>query len=526
MPLSPREMRGWAQTHMAMAAKATEIRGRKSKVDALQENIEKQRKALDQCLQSLYEPRASKDETLAALIKRGRKVCEKQEKLRNERKKLLTEKEQKEKDLAEAMSRVDKSREELSQWQRQWERTVRPLGLDADSKPSQANAVIEDLKSLFEKLKEADILEKRIKGIDRDTLEFDEKVANLVKNVAKDLADLPADQSAIELNIMLTKSRAAQTRLQTYERQWIEENDRLGLTGKEIAEIETRLKGMCEEAGCENYEDLPEAERRSEKRCRIESDIKNLEEQLHKLSAGATIDDFVKEALKEDPDDIDTETDRLTEEIHELTSKRSKLDQTIGKERNELSKMDGTSRAADLAEETQMLLGSLENDVEQYARLRLASVVLHQAIERYRKKNQASILKRTNSFFKQMTRGSFEGVRPEFDDNGQPVLVGVRPGRKDIVDLEGMSDGTADQLYLSLRLAGLEEYLERNEPMPFIVDDILIKFDDDRASAALIALAQLSARTQVIFFTHHRHMVELAEKNIDPSILMTHTLNA
>ncbi|MCP4667317.1 MAG: AAA family ATPase, partial [Deltaproteobacteria bacterium] len=218
MPLSPREMRGWAQSHAAMAAKATEIRGRKSKVDALQENIEKQRKALDQCLQSLDEPRAEKDETLAALIKRSRKVCEKQEKLRLEKKKLLTEKEQKEKDLAEAMSRVDKSSEELSQWQRQWEHTVRPLGLDADSKPSQANAVIEDLKSMFEMLKEADILEKRIKGIDRDTLEFTARVTSLAQQVAKDLADLPADQSAIELNIMLTRSRAAQTRLQTYER--------------------------------------------------------------------------------------------------------------------------------------------------------------------------------------------------------------------------------------------------------------------------------------------------------------------
>ncbi|MBW2742631.1 MAG: hypothetical protein JRE64_28320, partial [Deltaproteobacteria bacterium] len=41
---------------------------------------------------------------------------------------------------------------------------------------------------------------------------------------------------------------------------------------------------------------------------------------------------------------------------------------------------------------------------------------------------------------------------------------------------------------------GLEEYLEQNEPIPFIVDDILIKFDDDRSAAALKALAQLSAR--------------------------------
>jgi uncharacterized protein YhaN len=293
-----------------------------------------------------------------------------------------------------------------------------------------------------------------------------------------------------------------------------------------MTRIKTRLNGMCEEAGCKSYEGLPEAERRSEKRRRIESDLKSLDEQLLKLSAGDTIDDFVKEALSEDPDGLNTEIEQLTEEIDKLTGERSDQDQTIGSERTELSKMDGSARAADIAEQTQMLLGRLENDVEQYARLRIASFVLKQAIERYREKNQAPILKRANSFFAQMTRGSFEGVRADFDDNGQPVLVGVRPGGKEVVGVEGMSEGTADQLYLVLRLAGLEEYLEQNEPIPFIVDDILIKFDDDRAVAALKALAQLSTRTQVIFFTHHRHLVELAEENIDSSVLIKHTLNA
>jgi uncharacterized protein YhaN len=60
--------------------------------------------------------------------------------------------------------------------------------------------------------------------------------------------------------------------------------------------------------------------------------------------------------------------------------------------------------------------------------------------------------------------------------------------------------------------------------MPFIVDDILIKFDDTRAAAALQALAELSRRTQVIFFTHHRHLVDLATKNLAGSILIEHRL--
>jgi len=386
--------------------------------------------------------------------------------------------------------------------------------------------VMDDLSSLFEKLKEAETLQKRIKGIDRDSTEFADKVTGLVKTVAEELAALPVDQAAVELNARLNRARAKQTKLQAFEKQLSKEQKRDNQANKEMSRIKTLLKGMCEEAGCKSYEDFPEAERRSEKRGQIESDLKSLDEQLLKLSAGDTIDDFVKEALNEDPDGIDAEIERLAEKIDKLTDEKSDQDQAIGSERTELSKMDGSAQAADIAEQTQMLLGRLENDVEKYARLRIASFVLKQAIERYREKNQAPILKRANSFFAQMTRGSFEGVRADFDDNGQPVLVGVRPGGKEVVGVEGMSEGTADQLYLVLRLAGLEEYLEQNEPIPFIVDDILIKFDDDRAVAALKALARLSTRTQVIFFTHHRHMVELAEENIDPLFLIKHTLNA
>ena len=110
-----------------------------------------------------------------------------------------------------------------------------------------------------------------------------------------------------------------------------------------------------------------------------------------------------------------------------------------------------------------------------------------------------------------MTLGAFSRLRADYDDKGNPVLVGIRALTDTQVTVDGMSDGTADQLYLSLRLASLEQYLENNEPLPFIVDDILLRFDDERSLATLKVLAELAKKTQVLFFTHHRHLVELAE---------------
>ena len=64
-----------------------------------------------------------------------------------------------------------------------------------------------------------------------------------------------------------------------------------------------------------------------------------------------------------------------------------------------------------------------------------------------------------------------------------------------------------DQLYLVLRMAALELHLEQVAPLPFIADDLFINYDDGRAKAGLEALAKLSEITQVIFLSHHEHLL-------------------
>lgn len=77
---------------------------------------------------------------------------------------------------------------------------------------------------------------------------------------------------------------------------------------------------------------------------------------------------------------------------------------------------------------------------------------------------------------------------------------------------------------MSLRLGGLEKYIDNNGPMPFVVDDVLVHFDDDRSSAALEAMGDLAEKTQIIFFTHHQHLVALAKKSVPEEILHMHHL--
>ncbi|NJO54109.1 MAG: chromosome segregation protein SMC, partial [Bacteroidales bacterium] len=73
-------------------------------------------------------------------------------------------------------------------------------------------------------------------------------------------------------------------------------------------------------------------------------------------------------------------------------------------------------------------------------------------------------------------------------------------------------EGTADQLFLALRIAAIEEHARRAAPLPFIADDIFVSFDEARTESGLQALAELGTLTQVIVFTHHEHVATSATR--------------
>ena len=66
-----------------------------------------------------------------------------------------------------------------------------------------------------------------------------------------------------------------------------------------------------------------------------------------------------------------------------------------------------------------------------------------------------------------------------------------------------LSQGTADQLYLAVRLAVCQLVLPGEDPCPLVLDDALADFDDGRCALALDLLAELGKERQILLFTCH-----------------------
>lgn len=70
-------------------------------------------------------------------------------------------------------------------------------------------------------------------------------------------------------------------------------------------------------------------------------------------------------------------------------------------------------------------------------------------------------------------------------------------------DTAYLSAGTADLLYLSVRLALCELTCPADDPCPLVLDDTLVNFDDARAKRAMALFHEIAQHRQVILFTCH-----------------------
>lgn len=183
--------------------------------------------------------------------------------------------------------------------------------------------------------------------------------------------------------------------------------------------------------------------------------------------------------------------------------------------RDRIDAVGGDDIVARLDEQRRTTLLEIEQGAKRYLRLRLGVAATEQALRIYRDKHRSAMLARASNAFKMISRGAYQTLTTQPDKDGEVlVAVGANGSSKIATDL---SKGTRFQLYLALRVAGYEEFVQTRSPVPFVTDDILETFDDFRAAEALNLLAEMAKVGQVIYLTHHRHLCDIATR-VCPSV--------
>ena len=406
-------------------------------------------------------------------------------------------------------------------WRADWAAALLPLGLDGSAGPEEAEGALEAWRSVPDRLAERAALQRRSAGIRRDMEAFRSTAATLVGALAPDLAEVSSAGAIRSLHGRLVAAQAREARRVELDRR----RDEAEAAHRAAAEAREAARATLVRQVAEVMPDLaaapmPEIDRlfgrlsarealRAE-RLRLRGTLAGAADGLPEAELRAGLETLSPEAIEAELARLSLEADEQAERGQVIFADRDRA------ERRRAELEGGTGAELALAER-KAAEADLQAAARSWAVLRLAGLMLGQAVARHRAGQQDPLVTRAGALFSALTGGAFSGLAQIYDEADTPKLAGQRAGGGTVA-IEGMSEGTRDQLYLALRLAYLEDYAGRAEPAPFIGDDLFSTFDETRTGYGLDALAAIGTRVQPILFTHHRHVADIARDRLGDSV--------
>ena len=166
------------------------------------------------------------------------------------------------------------------------------------------------------------------------------------------------------------------------------------------------------------------------------------------------------------------------------------------------------SRREELTEE-------LSRRREEYAALTLALEGLEEANSQLRSRFSPALNARAGELLARLTGGKYSRVSLTREWEASAEEADSPMPRRTLL----LSQGTAEQVYLAVRLAVCRLALPKENPAPIVLDDALDAFDDSRMALALDLLRELGEERQILLFTCHSREAECLKGAEDVKVL-------
>jgi chromosome segregation protein len=400
-----------------------------------------------------------------------------------------------------------------AEWEAQWTTALRHARLEAASATlAQAEGAVELANQVASALQRArETQEQRIDTMRDDLSRFAAEALRLARELepGRSATEDPAD-ACQRLHERLRTALAASQRAELANQALRTAQQQRDDADLRARAAQARLQPLLDLAGVDTVaEALPRVDRSDRKR-QLQQEVAATRDTLIADGDGLALEAIEAEVAAQPAADVHAlheqaklDLDAVNDRLNQLSQDRLKADQA-------LAAIAGQSTAATAESKRQEALAAMGDAAEQYLQVATAGKLLKWAIDRYRDRQQGPMLQRASAVFAALTVGRFGKLGVDFEH--EPPTLYARRATGQVVEVAGLSEGTRDQLYLALRIAALEQYLGPSPALPFVADDLFVNFDDERAEAGLRALRDLSTRTQVIFLSHHHHLVPIVQR--------------
>ena len=415
--------------------------------------------------------------------------------------------------IEEANKALSDAKDEYQQACRKWQGWLRDNGFSTELDRNGIFDLIESVRKVKELIRKKEESKKELQHVEERARSYLDRVNSVLSPCNLETTSLDnISQSIHTLDNTLKKQKEFKEKKEHLEEKIKELETREKTIQDVISDLENSIQNLIVEGGAGSAEEFRKYSTVVQKRNSLLERKNILEIQMARLIGSAPeIEKFKEEvAAESDPMTTDCSIEELESETAQLEGKLSGATQNIGAKENQISELEKNERLGGLRLEEENLKARLQEALSEWSVNALCHKLLNKAMTIYERERQPSVLKHAGRYFDKITNGRYIHVIKKAE--GNKLVVETPEGQQKSVN--ALSRGTAEQLYLSMRLAFIKEYADRVGTLPLIVDDILVNFDPQRAKTTIRLLNEISKENQIIMFTCHPATLNLCKKEI------------
>ncbi|MDI9371134.1 MAG: AAA family ATPase [Synergistaceae bacterium] len=215
-----------------------------------------------------------------------------------------------------------------------------------------------------------------------------------------------------------------------------------------------------------------------------------------------------EEYLFRRPEEIRSQAEEIRERINRLRSEVDELVDSRGRLASELERMGTDERQSELLFARKGMERKIEAHLEEWLSCVLARHFLEVSKARHERERQPEVIRAAGEYLSLMTDDRYL-LLSEGSEKGLSVVLEEKDQARGRKDEMMWSSGLADQVYLSMRLALASLWGRNSEPLPLILDDLMVRFDEGRQRGAARAICKAAKDNQVLLFTCHKGTLDI-----------------
>jgi len=409
--------------------------------------------------------------------------------------------------LRVAMVKTEKT---LSEVENAWQQWKERLGIPESSPPDGVLAFLPRVKSARDKVRMLDATRERLERLNRQIAAWQERARELLGQAGKaapptdsegpvidafrELAQACRDDAARRGEVQRLQDEIAATdaTIQTAERQSEQANQQLRTLLAEAA--------VADEAAFEaKYEIFRQ-------RQQLLRDIETWEQAItNRIGRGPEAEEISAELStgrmdqwRQSRSQAERDLQQAEQEYEEAVRRHQDATRTR-------KSVEDSANVPTLELEIESRRCELARALNEWKVKSIAKAIIKTTLQRFVRDRQPGVLAEAGRTFRQVTANRYERIEQDSDQEGVVIIDHAHERKLP----EHLSRGTAEQLYLCLRLALAREFGQQRCSLPVVMDDVLVNFDPARAGAMAQVLTEFAGSNQVLLFTCHPGTVEI-----------------